>query len=103
MAKLDRFKGRIPNLFENYLRIDHLDPAAARQAIEEPIAEYNRLQKDGKITIEPELVEAVLDQVKTGKSSWEKQDGAWLKAGLPHLMANALKPVPSTRDDAAVR
>jgi WD40 repeat protein len=68
LAKLDRFKGRIPNLFDNYLRIDHLDRAAARAAIERPIVEYNRLQTEGQtVSIEPELVEAVLDQIKTGQ------------------------------------
>jgi WD40 repeat protein len=68
LAKLDRFKGRIPSLFENYLRIDHLDREAARSAIELPIAEYNRLQKDGQdASIEPELVEAILNQIKTGQ------------------------------------
>ena len=68
LAKLDRFKGRIPSLFDNYLRIDHLDRSAARDAIEKPIAEYNRLQKSGEeASIEPELVEAILDQVKTGQ------------------------------------
>ncbi len=68
LAKLDRFKGRIPNLFDNYLRIDHLDRAEARAAIERPIAEYNRLQTEGQtVSIEPELVEAVLDQIKTGQ------------------------------------
>jgi WD40 repeat protein len=68
LAKLDRFKGRIPNLFDNYLRIDHLDRAAARAAIERPIGEYNRLQTEGQtVSIEPELVEAVLDQIKTGQ------------------------------------
>jgi WD40 repeat protein len=68
LAKLDRFKGRIPSLFDNYLRIDHLDRAAARDAIEKPIAEYNRLQKIGeKTSIEPKLIEAILDQVKAGQ------------------------------------
>jgi WD40 repeat protein len=68
LAKLDRFKGRIPNLFDNYLRIDHLDRAEARAAIERPIVEYNRLQTEGQtVRIEPELVEAVLDQIKTGQ------------------------------------
>ena len=66
LAKLDRFKGRIPSLFENYLRIDHLDRAAARSAIELPIAEYNRLHK-ADASIEPALVEAILDQIKTGQ------------------------------------
>ena len=35
LAKLDRFKGRIPNLFANYLRLDHLDRrSAARRDLE---------------------------------------------------------------------
>jgi hypothetical protein len=69
LAKLDRFEGRIPLLFDNYLRIEHLDREAARTAIEEPIQQYNRLRAaDGqKVSIETKLVEAVLDQVKTGQ------------------------------------
>jgi len=68
LAKLDRFKGRIPSLFDNYLRIDHLDRSAARAAIEKPIAEYNRLQKKGEEAfIEFDLVEAILDQLRTGR------------------------------------
>jgi hypothetical protein len=71
LAKLDRFEGRIPALFDNYLRIEHLDREAARAAIEKPIGRYNLSpQADGhQVTIEPALVEAVLDQVKTGKVS----------------------------------
>lgn len=66
LAKLDRFKGRIPNLFDNYLRIEHLDRAAARAAIEQPIAQYNRLQAES-FSIDRDLVEQVLAQVKTGQ------------------------------------
>jgi WD40 repeat protein len=68
-AKLDRFEARIPILFDNYLRIDYLDREAARSAIETPIARYNELQEENHepFKIEPELVEAVLDQVKTGQ------------------------------------
>ena len=36
-AKLDRFEGRIPALFANYVRVEHLDREAAREAIEGPI------------------------------------------------------------------
>ena len=43
VAKLDRFKGRIPNLFGNYLRLDHLDRKAARAAITKPLEYYNSL------------------------------------------------------------
>jgi hypothetical protein len=69
LAKLDRFKGRIPNLFDNYLRVEHLDREAARAAIEKPVEHYNRLQATGgaQVRIEPALVEAVLEQVRTGQ------------------------------------
>ncbi|MFL6207880.1 MAG: hypothetical protein ACJ74W_03480 [Pyrinomonadaceae bacterium] len=69
LAKLDRFEGRIPTLFDNYLRLDHLDRTAARAAIEQPIAQYNRtLAAAGEqVSIEAPLVEAVLEQVKTGQ------------------------------------
>jgi hypothetical protein len=69
LARLDQFKGRIPELFGNYLRIRHLERDAARQAIVGPLEQYNRLSAAGEppATIDPELVEAVLDQVKTGQ------------------------------------
>ena len=68
LTKLDRFKGRIPNLFDNYLRIEHLDRDAARDAIEKPLAYYNRLRPhEPGIVIEPVLVDAVLNQVKIGQ------------------------------------
>lgn len=68
-AKLDRFEGRIPALYDNYLRIEHLNRTAARVAIEAPIAQYNQLNaaNDQQISIEPELVDAVLRQVETGR------------------------------------
>src|SRR5262249_57488436 len=43
LAKLDRFKGRIPNVLGNYLRLDHLSRASAREAIVGPLARYNEL------------------------------------------------------------
>jgi WD40 repeat protein len=69
LAKMDRFKGRIPNLFDNYLRIEHLDREAARAAIEKPVEQYNRQRATGEqqVSIEPTLVEAVLEQVRTGQ------------------------------------
>jgi len=71
LAKLDRFEGRIPNLFDNYLRIEHLDRAAARAAIEQPVQQYNRLHVEPTgaqpVTIEPALVDALLDQTRIGR------------------------------------
>ena len=68
LAKLDRFKGRIPGILSNYLRIHHLDRKAARAAIEKPIGWYNErwASTDGKFTIEPALTSEVLNQVQTG-------------------------------------
>jgi WD40 repeat protein len=62
----DRFKGRVPNLVGNYLRIDHLDSQAAREAILKPIEVFNRTA-DNPVRIDPELVDAVLDQLRPGQ------------------------------------
>ena len=43
LAKLDRFKASIPNLFGNYLRLAHLDREAAKSAILGPVDRYNEL------------------------------------------------------------
>jgi len=68
IAKLDVFKARIPNVLGNYLRLEHLDPSAARTAIVEPIRAYNALVEDDQaVEIEPGLVDAVLEQVAAGK------------------------------------
>jgi hypothetical protein len=65
---LDQFKSRLPNLFDNSLRIRHLDKASARQAITGPVEAYNRTDPPaGQVTIEPELIDAVLDEIASGK------------------------------------
>jgi WD40 repeat protein len=66
LAKLDVFKARIPGLFSNYLRLDLLDREAARAAIVGPLARFNELE-DAEMTIEPELVEAILGEVAAGR------------------------------------
>jgi WD40 repeat protein len=69
LAKLDRFEGRIPNLFGNYIRIDHLTSADARAAVEGPIGEYNRRQPEGAepYATEPALVDSVVDAAASGR------------------------------------
>jgi WD40 repeat protein len=66
LAKLDVFKARIPGLFGNYLRLDLLDRESARAAILGPLARFNELE-DAEMTIEPELVEAILGEVAAGR------------------------------------
>ena len=68
LARLDRFKGRIPNLFENYVRIRHLSVSQAEAAILEPLRRHNQLLPDQEPwTAEPELVRRVLDGVRVGR------------------------------------
>jgi len=64
----DLFNGRIPNVYGNYLRLGNLGRDAAREAIRKPLARYNEVHADGPgVEIEPELVDAVLDQVRAGQ------------------------------------
>ncbi len=66
LAKLDRFEGYIPNLFDNNIRINRLGRTPAKEAIENPIRKFNEINKT-EIRIEPELVETVLNEVTAGK------------------------------------
>ncbi len=64
LAQLDRFKARIPSLFDNYLRIENLDTKSAYDAIEKPIDKYNELSlSEQPIKIEENLVKVVIDEV----------------------------------------
>jgi len=67
LSELDVFTGRIPNVFGNYLALDRLDRAAGRAAVSGPLARYNELSPESPVEIEPELVEAVLDEVEIGR------------------------------------
>jgi WD40 repeat protein len=68
LAALDTFKARIPSMFANSLRLDRLDRNAARAAIERPLDRYNELVADDeRVSAEPVLVEAVLEQVAVGR------------------------------------
>ena len=61
LARLDRFKGRIPNLFDNRLQIEDLSPAAAREAVKLPIEKYNEgLPDEQHVEIKDDLVKAVI-------------------------------------------
>jgi WD40 repeat protein len=63
LAKLDCFKASIPNLFDNYLRVKHLDAKSAHDAISKPIEVYNQLSDGEPINLDEGLVKVVIDQV----------------------------------------
>ena len=66
LAKLDRFRKRIPNLLGNTLRLRRLSIEAAREAIEGPLRVYNERQPalDQRVEIERDLVDAILEEVR---------------------------------------
>jgi pSer/pThr/pTyr-binding forkhead associated (FHA) protein len=66
LSKLDLLKGPIPNIYDNYLRIEHLEREAARAAIVGPIRQYNSLdaQNGQQIIIKEDLVKEVLNQLQ---------------------------------------
>ena len=77
LASLDRFEGRVPHLFDNYLRLEHLSRDAARTAIEGPLNRYNHVvSPDHTMSIEGGLIEALLDQVRTGQVHVAPEDTA---------------------------
>ena len=59
----DEFKGRLPNVYANYLHLDDLDERGARAAIEGP------LRRNGGAEIEPALVDRVLRDVRRDEAA----------------------------------
>ncbi len=77
LAELDRFEGRVPNLFDNYLRLPPMTPPAARRAIERPVAQVNEWRRAAglpAVEIEDGLVDDVLDQL-TDQRRWSPDAG----------------------------
>jgi len=69
LAKLDRVRSQLPDLFENTLRITFPNIKAARDLLMKSLEHYNQLfaSEDKTINIEPSLIDAVLQQVKSGQ------------------------------------
>jgi FOG: WD40 repeat len=90
LSKLDRFQARIPKLLNNLLRLDHLDREAAIRAIREPLEECNKRLPPGAApaSIDEDLVEALLDQLKTGSVTLDHAKQPAEAATRPPLMNN---------------
>ena len=68
LARLDAFKRRIPTIFDNCVRINHLDRDRARAAIEKPIDIHNDIGGSARqTTIEPQLVDTLLRELESGQ------------------------------------
>lgn len=65
LAKLDRFRHRIPGLLSNTVRLRHLDEAAAREAIRKPLEDvFNRRFPERATVVEPALESALIEEVR---------------------------------------
>jgi len=64
VARLIPLRERIPRLFDNFQHLEHLDLEAARDAILGPLNVYNMLGAGEPVEIEPELIQAVLDELR---------------------------------------
>jgi hypothetical protein len=82
LAQLDIFKRDVPRLFDSSLRVNHLDAAAARQAIQLPVDRYNALAAPyEQVMLEAGLVDTVIDQVRSGRVVLEQTGQGTLEHG----------------------
>jgi WD40 repeat protein len=78
----DLFRGRLSNVYANTLHLEHLGPDGAREAIEKPLAHYNKLHPDKPdVEIEGTLVETMLDEVRTGQVQLENAAQGFVSSG----------------------
>jgi preprotein translocase subunit SecG len=99
--KLDFFKGKIPNLMKNTLRLLPLDREATREAICEPLRKYNeKMQTTFRIEgdspeddqIKNNLVEKLLDDLRVDKIKLDTQG----QANLTSFQSAATEPAATT-------
>ena len=68
LARLDRFRTRIPNMLNNALRLRHLDAASARDAMRKPLEVYaGEHPTEPPMSIENALVEQLIEDIQVEK------------------------------------
>jgi WD40 repeat protein len=69
IAALDRFEVALPGLFNNSLRLEHLDPEACRAAIQGPLDVYNSRPgtSEPRWDVDQALVERLLVELRAGR------------------------------------
>ena len=82
----DLFAGRITNVYGNYLRIEPLGRDEAREAIVQPVREWNSRHPDHPVQVEPELIEVILDEARTP----DRDGGGRISTTLMQLIMSAV-------------
>ena len=95
VARLDRFKGRIPNLFDNYLRLEHLTVEAAEDSVRRPLAAFNAANPGDTMQMEDALADEVLRQTRRGTLAAGRAGGVLEapEAGAPRIETPYLQMV----------
>lgn len=77
LARLDRFRVRIPNLLANTLQLQNLDRESAEMAIWGPLKVYNERFSTaaGPVVLEDELAKEILSQVQIGSVVLSRTSG----------------------------
>jgi hypothetical protein len=71
LGKLDRLRGRIPDLLTNVVKLEHLDETGAIEAIQKPLAVYNE-EGNVKVKLELELLSLLLAQADADRLELEE-------------------------------
>ncbi len=93
LANLDRFKGSIPGLFDNRLRVEHLDWESAYRAIEKPVTEYynTKVPPEQSVEVEPKLINEVLKQIGQSQNDLSSGNGKGVLDKLSHKLHLRIK------------
>ena len=102
LARLDALKARVPSVFANQVRLEHLDRDSAREAILGPVSRWNELTGE-TIEVEPELVGAVLDEVAGEGRSRNRIEAPYLQLVLERIWESERAAGSSTLRVATLR
>ena len=118
LAALDRFKGRIPRLFDNYLRMQHLSRDGAVAAIEGPLRQFNTDHPNGSgVSWDDNLASRVIESILSNQTTLERglqpddrvqapylqmvMSSLWqreMDSGSNHIHSETLKNLGGARD-----
>jgi WD40 repeat protein len=81
----DLFRGKVKNVYSNFLHLDFLSRAGGREAIERPIERLNERRPGAEpFGVEPALVDAVLDQARRSEGD-ERIETTYLQLVMRRL------------------
>jgi hypothetical protein len=71
LGKLDRLRGRIPDLLGNVIRLEHLDKNGAEEAIRKPLRIFNR-DSPVKVEVTDDFTATLLNQADADRLEWDE-------------------------------